>query len=118
MLPLNLSVIGISETWLTSSNKNCYGIPQYTSEHLCRESKRGGGVSLFIKNGITYKRRSDLEISSPTIECIFIEIEKNSFNSDKNIIVGIVYRPPGTDISVFMEVFNSLLDLIKKIPIL
>ena len=114
LLHLKPTIIGISETWLTSDNKDRYFIPEYSSVHLCRPKKRGGGVSLFIKNGINFKYRSDLEYSTPDIECIFIEIDKNELGSEKNILIGITYRPPGRDILAFNEILNDQLDQIKK----
>ena len=32
------------------------------------------------------------------IESTFIELDKSQTGSDKNIIVGIIYRPPNTDL--------------------
>ena len=49
-----------------------------------------GGPLLYIKNGINYKLRPDLNITKDKeLESIFIEIlTKNS----KNILVGCIYR--------------------------
>ena len=83
MLPIEFSVIGISESWLTESTEACYQISGYNSEHLCRKSKRGGGVSIFIKTNIKYKRRKDLDITNDNAEAIFIEIKRDEFNTKK-----------------------------------
>ena len=61
-----------------------------------------GGALLYIKNGINYKLRPDLNINKDKeLESIFIEIiTKNS----KNILVGCIYRHP----CMHPKEFNSL----------
>ena len=61
--------------------------------------KKGGGVTILLKDGITYKRRKDLDIfQEKETESVFVEIlSKNG----KKIIIGSMYRPPNTDISQF-----------------
>ena len=53
-------------------------------------------MSLFIKNYIKYTRRKDLDIINDNTEEIFIEIKKEVINTNKNLIIGVVYRPPNT----------------------
>lgn len=102
-LNILFSFIGLAETWTTSSNCNLYNIHGYNSESLYRSSRKGGGVTIFIQNSISYNLRDDLNLMSDSIECIFIEIDKTEFNSKHNIIIGEIYRPPNTDISKFNE---------------
>ena len=47
----------------------------------------GGGVSLFIKDSITYQCRVDLDIVNEFIECVFIEIPKVEGLINKNLII-------------------------------
>ena len=114
ILSIDFSIIGISESWLTESTMNCYQIPGYNSEHLCRKSKRGGGVTIFVKNDIKYKRRNDLDISNESIEAIFIEIKKDEFNTQKNLVIAVIYRPPNSDISNFLNAMNNWVSLLKS----
>ncbi len=44
----NFTFIGFSETWLKSSNVDCYNITNYCHEFDVRTIKNGGGVSLYI----------------------------------------------------------------------
>ena len=114
MLPLDFSIIGISESWLTESNKDCYQISGYNSEHLCRKTKRGGGVSILIKTNVKYKRREDLDIMNDNAEAIFIEIKREEFNTKKDMIIGVVYRPPNTDLQNFMDTMNNWISPINS----
>ena len=47
------------------------------------------------------------------IETVFIEIKHDIFNSSKNIIIGTIYRPPNTNINIFLENLVEILLCIK-----
>ena len=104
-------VMVFTETWLTNSNKDICKFNQFESEHLLRPidhnfdfKTKGGGVSIFIKQGITYKRRTDLTILSNIAECLFIEI----LQGDKKYLIGGLYRIPNTSITDFCIINNIL----------
>ena len=90
----NFSIIAVSESWLTSINKDLYHLKGYTHKYEIREHRAGGGVSLFVNNDIRFEVRSDIKVNLDDVNTLFIEISKNSIKSDKNVIVGICYRPP------------------------
>ena len=48
------------------------------------------------------------------VEAIFIEIKKNLFDTKKDFIIGVIYRPPNTDIDKFLEVMNDWLAPISR----
>ena len=55
---LDISFIGLSETWATTFNKDLLNIPGYRHEQCIRSNKKkGGGTSLYIHNTIQYKKR-------------------------------------------------------------
>ena len=114
LLPIEFSIIGISESWLSECTRDCYQILGYNSEHLCRQSKRGGGVSIFIKDSIKYKRRNDLDIINESIEAIFIEIPKDEFNTRKNLIIAVIYRPPNSNLQNFMDAMKNSMNILKS----
>ena len=47
----SFSIVAISESWLTSTNKNLYHMKGYTHKYEIREHRAGGGVSFFINPG-------------------------------------------------------------------
>ena len=112
-LNIDFSIIAFSETWLKRDNEQCYGMHGYNAEYNSRPAKVGGGVSLFIKEGIEYTIRSDLCNMSNVAETLFIEIDKDVFGHDNNIIVGVLYRPPDTDMTRFNDFINDLTSTIK-----
>ena len=73
-------------------------------------------LSLYFSSDIQFKERPDLSVCfSIPYECIFVEIINiDHICNGKKCIIGIVYRPPNTDvntfnaeISEFMSKFNS-----------
>ena len=95
------SIIGLSETWLNESNFSLYNIVGYNHVYKYREKKSGGGVSMYIKESLHYTSREDLSIFNNIIESVFIEIQKDNFNTPHNILIGTIYRPPNKDIKLF-----------------
>ena len=101
--PIDFQVLGITESRLTEANPPATNIilPRFNYEHIPTKSANGDAL-LYIKNGINYKLRPDLNINKDKeLESIFIGIiTKNS----KNIIVGCIYRHP----CMYPQEFNSL----------
>ena len=113
-IKFEFNIIGLSETWLKEQNLSLYNILGYEYEHVFREKRIGGGVSLFIKNNIEYCCRNDLYVFNDDIETLFIEISKEQLGLDKNVIIGIIYRPPSTDIEKFINHMIEILAIIKR----
>ena len=111
---MEFSVIGMSETWLQDCNCNLYNVAGYNLIENHRSTKKGGGVAIFLKRGISYQNRNDLEHMGDIYESVFIEIDKDAFSKDKNVIIGVIYRPPGTDLEIFNEHISILLNKLKN----
>ena len=60
------------------------------------------------------QHREDLDTTNPDIECVFIELDKGTFNSNVNIIVGVVYRPSDKNNNVVTTVVDIILKTIPK----
>ena len=82
--------------------------------HNYRTMKIGRGVAPCVKDCIDFNIRHDLFNSSEHIESAFIEIDKDCVGTDSNVIIGVIYRPPGTDISLFNE---SLCNILSELQI-
>ena len=72
-----------------------------------------GGTLLYIKNGINYKLRPDLNINKDKVlESIFIEILTKS---SKNSLIGCIYRHPCMHPKEFNNLFlKSLTNKLNK----
>ena len=106
-------IIGISDTWLTS-NPDGVHIDGYSFHHKCRADKHGGGVGIFVNSSIKHTARDDLSFFEPEIlESVLLEIDQPH---QGNIIVGVIYGPPGTDPVKTMSKVSELLAKISKEP--
>ena len=87
----SLDVYCLSETFLTETINDSYlCIDGYTFVRKDSLHKRGGGLIMYVRDGISYKRRKDLE---GPIETLCIEIKY----SNRYILLTSVYRPPNND---------------------
>ena len=91
--------VGISETWLVDC---CHfvNMVRYNFLHKPRVNRIGGGVGIYIGEHLNYKERPDLAFyDNEYAESLFVEI--NRLN-EKNVIVGVVYRPPDSKLNEFL----------------
>ena len=115
-LECQFDILLFTETWLKQENKDHCKFDGYQPIHLIRPiddhidfKERGGGISIFVKNNLSFKHRSDLTTMLPFMECSFIEISYNN----QNYLIGGIYRIPKTCINSFIEQFNRLIEPIK-----
>ncbi len=107
LLNFQFGVIGFSETWLNDeSPTSLLNIPDYINVFKNRQGRTGGGVAMYIHNSFTFINRPDLEIDTAYCDSIFIEIPQVN---GKNIVTGVVYKPPDVSVNRFGESFDNLL---------
>ena len=101
---IEFDILAFTETWLSPTDNTADLMLQSynTPERKDRVEDRYGGVILYVKEGIRYKRRDDLEIRG--IESIRIEVA----NKHKRILFGVFYRPPNSDANYNLDIENSL----------
>ena len=68
--------------------------------HQVRNSRKGGGLSIFIHESFCYKLRKDLSINSAAIESLSTEISNKKAS---NLIFNSIYKPPTVDIKIFEQ---------------
>ena len=96
--------LAFTETWLSPTDDpddlllQLYNKP----ERKDRVGDTHGGVMLYVKEGLPYKRRDDLVIRG--IESIWIEVA----NRHRHILFGLFYRPPNSGINYYLDIENSL----------
>ena len=117
LLPLYLSIMGFTETWLNDSKASFYSMNGYDHLYHHRKDRPGGGVSLYVKNSIKYILREDLSIdianTNSHVESIFIEVVNAPCFSGRTVI-GCVYRPPNGNVNSFVDNLDKLLNSIEK----
>ena len=108
----SFSFIGLTETWFTVDSAPTYNLDNYNIENLYRYHSKGGGVSILVRNEIQYKVRTDLNVNDFNFQLLFIEVSKDVFPSESDIIIGVLYRPPNTSVDIFNEKLNAILSKI------
>ena len=105
--PMNksFSVIGLTETWLPKDN-DTYSLPEYNLILNSRQDKIGGGVGLYIHNTLDHSNCEHLNVMNNIVESVFVEI---AVPDSKNILIGVIYRPPNSDINEFLVYLEDLL---------
>ena len=107
------SIIGLTESWLTENCTNMYNIHNYKLLTASRKNKSGGGVGMYIKDGINFKLREDLSFfHEGVLETLFVELKIN--NKKESIVVGVLYRPPNSKMKEFEDELEKLLSKIIK----
>ena len=105
-----LDVFTVSETWLSPKVTDAeITIPGYSVVRKDRNS-RGGGVAMFIRNGIPFKTRMDITDNNTNCESLLIEINRHKC---KKQFVCCIYKPPDFATEILV---NHLEDIIAKVP--
>ena len=86
-------IVTLSETWLKNDVNllNYVQIPGNKFSYKNRNERRGGGVSLYIKDLVEYKVRHDLNRIDESIKHLWIERKGN--NCHKSYLVAALYQP-------------------------
>ena len=114
----NFDIVAVTETWMTDYNtqKKYVEVPGYESVMNNRsiikingEEKRGGGVGLYFKEGISFKERKDLKKIDPTLETCWCEV-RGTRNS-MPYLIGVIYQPSSNESikTKWLENFDHLM---------
>ena len=105
-----IQILGLSETKLQNYHPDTfYEIDGYqTPFRRDRKEKEGGGILVYVKNGVQCKRRPDLE--NEQLECIWLEVKPIK---SKPFLVGQIYRPPSSGIT-WNEIFEEGIENVLK----
>lgn len=106
-------IIALAETWINRDNELLCTLPNYKYHGKRRSTRSGGGVCFLVKDQINFKPRIDLDEFSDHLESIFIEIMHIPFTKIKPLI-GVIYRPPNTNITDFLNKLQMILLKIKR----
>ena len=80
-----VNILSLSETFLSNDVHTSIGIGGYSFECKNRR-KSGGGIGAYVKDGIPYTRREDLECED--LEMMWREI---SFKNTKSFLISVIY---------------------------
>jgi exonuclease III len=106
-----IDLILLQETW-DIKYPQLLDIPGFQNiVYRTRVGMRGGGVGIYIRNGLNFKERTDLEnYKLKTFENIVLEVQY----PNKSILVSNIYRspnpPPNISVSDHIDLFLDTLD--------
>ena len=106
------SVLAITETWVKESNVNDLSFEGYNfvSNHCA--NRIGGEVGLFSDQNFSYKILPKFNVSDANIiESLFVEI---FIPRHKNMVIGVIYRPPSENTLEFIEKVNEIISGVTK----
>ena len=72
-------------------------------------------MGIFLRIHLNYWKRNDLNIFNESCESLFVKIDWTKLIKEKNIVIGVIYRPPNTEISHFIEIIKDIMEKKKKI---
>ena len=93
---------------------NCIIIKVINLSIIIVKIKKGGCISLFIKDEITCIERNDHTTDFESFESLFIELNHLTTVHAKNGVIGVIYRPPNHDISEFIDHMSSVTDTLTR----
>ena len=100
-------IIVLTETWARDETQCVCFIPGYKSVHNYRNNKKGGGVSIFVKDNLSFVEIDELNISNEHTECIAINVFLPNSNTHKTILG--LYRQPRGNKNIFIESLDELI---------
>ena len=106
-------ILAVTETWLDENSSKGIEIPGFHFVFQNRDMKRGGGVGFFIDERIKYSTldASLWNTSVTSFELLLISMECQKTG---NFLVGVIYRPPDTNLHSFNIEFRNLLNCLVK----
>lgn len=106
----SLQVFGISESKLKDHKMSrCFNVVGFQKPfRKDNMSNGGGGIIVYVRNGLNVKRRIDLETND--ISCIWLEILPQK---GKSFLIGNMYRPPNSKIE-FNDRFENFIDTVSQ----
>ena len=107
---LHFTVLGFTETFLTDDNKSCYELQGFKHLAITKSQSMGHGVSIFIDERFDSELCLSLTLLKEHIECLFVKIEVDNIS----VIVGIVYRPPNSNLDDYLDDFINITESIKR----
>ena len=117
-LDYSFDVVALTETWNPDKTKDTFRAKQilgYLDYYGVEGSSMKGGCGFYVRENFTPIPRTDLEFKTSDIgsenENCWIELVNNS---GPNVLVGVFYRHPSKNSSLFLEKLKATLKKINR----
>ena len=105
-LKIQPEILVLTETLFT--NGSCSEIPGYNGHHICRDARRGGRISIYVKNSTTSSAVSEYTY----IRVIELNTVKLILNSRSSVMIIGAYRPgPRIEIPEFSVILGNISEM-------
>ncbi|KAK3083103.1 hypothetical protein FSP39_014041 [Pinctada imbricata] len=100
----NIEILCFTESWLNSEiSDDEIKIKGFHLPFRCdRETRQGGGVTVYVRENLVCKRRTDLEVKG--LENVWIEADIKH----ETFLIGTFYRPPNSTATTWDQIQNSI----------
>ena len=109
IIPQQFDMIGFCESKLTANIQNLFCIQGY-SQFTKNTSRLSGGIAIYLKETLKASIRHDLSFTETFLESLFVEIKSNT----EDLIVGVVYRRPKSNIELFIAQLENILEVVSR----
>ena len=107
----DIDILLLSETHKHANNINLVRIPGYREFHNYRKNKKGGGVSIYIKEKFMTTALEQYNVFlEGRFESMTIELKLKK----RNLLISSVYRPPNTSLSEFDRILKRYLETLRE----
>ena len=110
----NIDIFCMSETWLTNNETTAFMSeitpPNHKIIHKARIGKKGGGVAIFANKNLDLT-----SLDTPLFKSFETVMGTVNFSKTKINIVS-VYRPPTSNLRVFLDEFSDFLSFLCSLP--
>ena len=88
-------------------------LTDYSAYRVTRETRKGGGVALYICNELTRRLLETKTMKVENIfECVTVEL---AIKNHTNVIINCIYRTPGSNLDIFCEKIEHILSDVKTL---
>ena len=101
---LVIDIITVCETFFHKGMENMINLKGYAKVCNSRQISKGGGVAIFVRDGIRFNERIEL---STFLEKRFETITIELCDKKDPVIISSIYRPPNTSLPNFMDIYTE-----------
>lgn len=104
-----IDIIFLSETWYESSAPYTFSLPGFESAFTEYNFNQNSGLCVFVKSYLNFHVT---ELKLTMTNCLRLDMK---FNNLELCVLGI-YRSPSSNVSLFLEEFNTVLSDLASVP--
>lgn len=105
LINVKLSMLVLTEIAIKEEQKDLFNINGYIFLAKTRESRKGGGIGIYLKNNTKIDKIYNTNNASFESCCVEVQVEESTA-----IEIAAVYRPPNNSINQFLKEMEDYLD--------